>query len=74
MREALSLHSTQDLLSHLSGLFEWLAPVSLRWMRRETKEACPTLDASLIVTAIRLFSSLTPHFAVGRTDGRTILL
>lgn len=46
------------------GLFHWLVPVSLRWIRREVREACPTLDASLVTTLMRIFTALTKHLQV----------
>eukprot|EP00201_Polytomella_parva_P020499 CAMPEP_0175042260 /NCGR_PEP_ID=MMETSP0052_2-20121109/2450_1 /TAXON_ID=51329 ORGANISM="Polytomella parva, Strain SAG 63-3" /NCGR_SAMPLE_ID=MMETSP0052_2 /ASSEMBLY_ACC=CAM_ASM_000194 /LENGTH=3805 /DNA_ID=CAMNT_0016305023 /DNA_START=33 /DNA_END=11446 /DNA_ORIENTATION=+ len=42
----------------LLGLFDWLVPVSLRWLRREVKEMSPTQDAALIVALMRTFSAL----------------
>ncbi len=56
--------AAQAQRAHLSGLFEWLVPVSLRWVRRETREACPTLDANLVQALMRMFSTLTKHFEV----------
>ncbi|MEW5313906.1 MAG: hypothetical protein WDW38_005438 [Sanguina aurantia] len=57
----LPLHLPKETVEHLLGLFEWLVPVSLRFVRRETKEASPTLDGNLVTTLMRTFSALTTH-------------
>lgn len=49
---------------HLLGLFDWLVPVSLRFLRREIREAAPTCDANLVVTLMRLFTSMIDHMQV----------
>ena len=54
----------QALRAHLMGLFDWLVPVSLRWMRRETREASPTLDGNLVTTLMRYISALLDHVKV----------
>lgn len=61
---ALPPHLEPGHVDHVRGLFEWLVPVALRWVRRETKEACPTVDANLATTLMRMFDALTPHFKV----------
>jgi dynein heavy chain len=32
----------------LLGLFDWLVPVSIRFMRRDLREGAPTLDGQLV--------------------------
>ena len=46
------------------GLFDWLVPVCLRFVRRDIKESAPTLDGNLVQTLMRTFAALTRHFAV----------
>lgn len=38
-------------------------PVSLRFLRREIREAAPTLDANCVVTAMRTIAGLSAHLA-----------
>ncbi|GMH41668.1 hypothetical protein BSKO_09578 [Bryopsis sp. KO-2023] len=52
-------HIPEKAKENLLGLFDWLAPVSLRFVRREIKEAAPTMDSNLIVTLMRMITSLT---------------
>ncbi|KAL6751111.1 dynein heavy chain 5 [Haematococcus lacustris] len=54
-------HLPPALREHLLGLFDWLVPVSLRFVRRELQEACPTLDANLVTTLMRCFTSLSAN-------------
>jgi len=65
----------QEHKAHLLGLFEWLVPVSLRFIRRDLKEAAPTLDGQLVNGLMRNFTAMTPHFQVlagGDVCGRTL--
>jgi hypothetical protein len=39
-------------------------PVSLRFLRREIKEAAPTADTNLVVTLMRVFTSMIDHMQV----------
>eukprot|EP00967_Tisochrysis_lutea_P042213 scaffold50797_cov19-Tisochrysis_lutea.AAC.4 len=48
----------------LLALFDWLVPVTLRFVRREIKEASGTLDSNLVTTLMRNITSLTSHLAV----------
>ncbi len=54
----------QDQKDHLLGLFDWLVPVCLRFVRRDIKESAPTLDGNLVQTLMRTFAALTRHFLV----------
>lgn len=53
----------QSIKAHVTGLFDWLVPVALRFLRREVREAAPTLDANCVVTAMRTISGLTAALA-----------
>lgn len=55
---------SQSHKDQLLGLFDWLVPVSLRFVRRDITEASPTLDGNLVSTLMRIFTSLTKHLAV----------
>ncbi len=57
---------TQNHKDQLLALFDWLVPVSLRFLRREITEASPTLDGNLVSTLMRNITSLTSHLAVSR--------
>ncbi|GIL57271.1 hypothetical protein Vafri_12526 [Volvox africanus] len=46
---------------HLMGMFDWLVPVSLRFLRRELKESAPTLDANLVNTLMRYMTASMDH-------------
>ncbi|GLC60993.1 hypothetical protein PLESTB_001703700 [Pleodorina starrii] len=46
---------------HLLALFDWLLPVSLRFLRRELKESAPTLDANLVTTLMRYMTASMDH-------------
>lgn len=35
---------------HLLGLYDWLGPVCMRWLRREAREVSPTLDGNLVAS------------------------
>ena len=63
---------------HLLGLFDWLVPVSLRFIRRDLKEAAPTLDGQLVTGLMRNFTTMTPHFqdaaAFGKLDEARVRL
>ncbi|MCO5581018.1 hypothetical protein L7F22_034894 [Adiantum nelumboides] len=48
--------------SHLRGLFEWLVPPSLKFVRKNIKEVSQTADANLVVGLMRLFYSLINEF------------
>ncbi|GMH42975.1 hypothetical protein BSKO_10897 [Bryopsis sp. KO-2023] len=52
-------HIPEKAKEHLLGLFDWLVPVSLRFVRREIKKAAPAMDSNLIVTLMRIITSLT---------------
>jgi dynein heavy chain, axonemal len=62
---------------HLLGLYDWLVPVCLRWLRREVREVSPTLDGNLVVSLQRVISStaaalpqtLTEDEVVKRVEG-----
>ena len=45
----LPAHMPKAVKDHLLGLCDWLVPVCLRFVRREVKEATPTLPGTLIV-------------------------
>ncbi|KXZ49087.1 hypothetical protein GPECTOR_23g2 [Gonium pectorale] len=47
--------------NHVLALFDWLVPVSLRFLRRELKESAPTLDANLVTTLMRYMTASTDH-------------
>ncbi|KAG2482389.1 hypothetical protein HYH03_018685 [Edaphochlamys debaryana] len=49
--------------THLADLFDWLVPVSLRFLRRDLKEAAPTLDANLVTTLMRYITASMDHMA-----------
>ncbi|KAI5062354.1 hypothetical protein GOP47_0022893 [Adiantum capillus-veneris] len=48
--------------SHLRGLFEWLVPPSLKFVRKNIKEVSQTADTNLVVGLMRLFYSLINEF------------
>ncbi|GAX74205.1 hypothetical protein CEUSTIGMA_g1654.t1 [Chlamydomonas eustigma] len=54
-------HFPNEERQHLLGLFDWLVPVSLRFVRRDLKEAAPTLDGQLVTALMRNFTALTMH-------------
>ncbi|PNH03664.1 Dynein heavy chain 7, axonemal [Tetrabaena socialis] len=54
-------HLGESHRAHLLALFDWLVPVSLRFLRRELKEAAPTLDANLVTTLMRTITSSMDH-------------
>lgn len=56
--------TAQEHKDQLLGMFDWLVPVALRFVRRELKEATPTLDANLVVTLMKTITSLTDHMVV----------
>ena len=56
-------HFGQENRDLILGLFDWLVPVSLRYTRREIREASPTMDTQLAVMLMRLFTSMTDHLA-----------
>lgn len=60
---ALPPHLPEALTSHLLGLFDWLLPVSLRFLRREIREASPTLNGNLAVALQRTFGACAGHLA-----------
>jgi len=43
---------------HIEALFDWLMPVCLRFVKKETKEQTPTEDSNLAQSAMRLMQSL----------------
>jgi len=43
---------------HLEALFDWLMPVCLRYVKKETKEQTPTEDSALAQAAMRLIQAL----------------
>lgn len=52
-----------DLLqAHIRQLFEWVLPACLRFVRKSVKEIQPSLDTSLAIACMRLFSSLLDEF------------
>ncbi|KAG2436335.1 hypothetical protein HXX76_006644 [Chlamydomonas incerta] len=57
----LPAHMGESHRKHLLGLFDWLVPVSLRFLRRELKESAPTLDANLVHTLMRYITSSIDH-------------
>jgi len=61
-------HFAEEDKALLNGLFEWLVPVSLRFLRREIKELSPTLDTNLAVTLMRMFTASTDHLGKQVTD------
>eukprot|EP00899_Mesostigma_viride_P020786 jgi/Mesvir1/28709/Mv19680-RA.1 len=45
--------------SRIAGLFDWLMPPCLRWLRHSgVRELSPTLDANIAQAAMRLFAAL----------------
>lgn len=54
---------------HLLALFDWLVPVSLRWLRREVAEASPTLDGNLVTSLQRILSAVTAPLAAAVEGG-----
>jgi dynein heavy chain, axonemal len=54
-------HLPAELTTHLLGLFDWLLPVCLRFLRRELPEASPTLNGNLAVALHRTFSASAGH-------------
>jgi dynein heavy chain, axonemal len=54
-------HLPASLKSHLLGLFDWLFPVSLRFLRREIREVSPTLNGNLVASLQRIFSACAAH-------------
>ncbi|CAG9466170.1 unnamed protein product [Pedinophyceae sp. YPF-701] len=60
---ALPGHFDEEIKGHLLHLFNGLVPVCLRFVRREIKEASPTLDANLVSTLMRIFTSCADHLA-----------
>jgi dynein heavy chain len=54
-------HLPEALKSHLLGLFDWLLPVSLRFLHRELPEASPTLNGNLAVSLHRTFAASARH-------------
>jgi len=56
-------HIAQTHKDQLLALFDWLVPVTLRFVRREIKEASGTLDSNLVTTLMRNITSLTSHLA-----------
>ena len=51
-------HLEEKHKDHILGLFDWLVPVSLRFIRREIKEGSPTVDGNVVVTLMRIITSL----------------
>ena len=47
---------------HLKGLFEWLVPPSIKFVRRNIREISQTSDANLVMGLMRLFYSLIDEF------------
>ena len=60
--EPVSPAPLQGHKDHLLGLFDWLVPVSLRFVRRDLKEAAPTLDGQLVTALMRNITAMTSHF------------
>ncbi|KAF5830265.1 dynein heavy chain, N-terminal region 2-domain-containing protein [Dunaliella salina] len=56
-------HIAQSHKDQMLALFDWLVPVTLRFVRREIKEASGTLDSNLVTTLMRNITSLTSHLA-----------
>eukprot|EP00803_Ostreobium_quekettii_P003693 evm.model.scf_198.6 EVM.evm.TU.scf_198.6 scf_198:68025-70221(+) len=54
----LPTHLGKEHKEHMLGLFDWLVPVSLRFIRREVKEGSPTINGNLVVTLMRNISSM----------------
>lgn len=54
---------------HLLALFDWLVPVSLRWLRREATEASPTLDGNLVTSLQRIVSAVAAPLAAAVEGG-----
>lgn len=52
----------EDIVDHISDLFNWLLPVCLRFLRREMKELSPTEDSNLARTAMNIIYSLLDEF------------
>lgn len=50
------------LQAHIRQLFEWVLPACLRFVRKNVKEIQPSLDTSLAIACMRLFSSLLDEF------------
>jgi dynein heavy chain, axonemal len=53
----LPAHVPEGVKAHLLGLFDWLVPVCLRFVRREVKEASPTLPGMLVAGLHRVWSA-----------------
>jgi hypothetical protein len=51
--------------STLDGLFNWMVPACLRFLRKELKELCPSEDAALVVGATRIITSCLDEFQPG---------
>lgn len=58
---ALPGHLPTALTEHLLALFDWLMPVSLRFLRRELKEVSPTLNGTVVSSLQRVFSACAAH-------------
>lgn len=52
----------------ITGLFDWLMPVSLKFMKRECKEQTPTEDTNLAQACMRLMQSLMDEFVTREED------
>ena len=50
------------LQAHIRQLFEWVLPACLRFVRKSVREIQPSLDTSLAIACMRLFSSLLDEF------------
>ena len=67
---ALPPHLPEPLTTHLLGLFDWLLPVALRFLRRELREASPTLNGNIATALQRTFSACAAHLADPERFGR----
>jgi dynein heavy chain, axonemal len=54
---ALPQHLAGAPAAHMLALYDWLAPVALRWLRREAREASPTLDGNLVTSLQRVVAA-----------------
>lgn len=51
--------------STYEGLFNWMVPACLRFLRKELKELCPSEDAALVIGATRIITSCLDGFHPG---------